>query len=420
MRSSWEEKTLGELCTFSRGLTYKKADEDESSSSVVLRANNIDLTTHTLCLDELKRIKDEITIPDSKKVKKGSLLICTASGSKAHLGKVALIDADYDYAFGGFMGQLTPADSIHSKYFYYLLTSDSYKKFIGELSDGANINNLKFSQLENFRIPVPPLGEQERIVAILDEAFAGIDSAIANTKNNLANTRELFNSVLDSAFDNKYQGKVYLEEALAVQPKNGWSPPAKNHAPSGTPVLTLSSVTGFRFRSDKIKFTSAEVDLARHYWVENCDLLITRSNTPELVGHVAIASGLDVKTIYPDLIMRMKPHPKKALTKFIFYQLRAPSLREEIMSRAQGANPTMKKIGKRAVQTLPITLPPLSEQEAAVSWIESIADECERLESIYQQKLDALNELKNSLLRKAFSGELIAKCNDKNMDDVVA
>jgi hypothetical protein len=104
-----------------------------------------------------------------------------------------------------------------------------------------------------------------------------------------------------------------LEKVLAVQPQNGWSPPAANHSDSGTPVLTLSSVTGFYFRPDKLKFTSASTDSRRHYWVKNGDFLITRSNTPELVGHVAIASGINEPTIYPDLIMRMNPSPDRMM-----------------------------------------------------------------------------------------------------------
>ena len=111
----------------------------ELFSNVVLRATNIDLATNLLIFDELKYISDKVVVPEGKKVKKGSLMICTASGSKSHLGKVAYIDDDYGYAFGGFMGMLTPLNGLSPRYLFHLMTSEDYKDFIGALSDGANI-----------------------------------------------------------------------------------------------------------------------------------------------------------------------------------------------------------------------------------------------------------------------------------------
>src|SRR5262249_51145486 len=171
--------------------------------------------------------------------------------------------------------------------------------------------------------------EQQRIVGILDEAFERIATARANTEKNFQNVRALFDSELRSIFATPGSQwiETSLEHVLADQPRNGWSPPAANHSDSGTPALTLSAVTGFRFRADKVKFTSAQVDSRRHYWVGNHDLLITRSNTPELVGHVAIASDITEPTIYPDLIMRMRPAENRILTEFLYYQLRTPALR---------------------------------------------------------------------------------------------
>ena len=259
-------------------------------------------------------------------------------------------------------------------------------------------------------MPLPPLSEQKRIVAILDEAFAVIATATSNAEKNLANARELFESELNRVFSQKGDGwaETTLGDVCAVQPRNGWSPPAANHSDSGTPVLTLSSVTGFHFRADKIKFTSASTDSQRHYWVKNGDFLITRSNTPDLVGHVAIASGIHEPTIYPDLIMRMNPAPERMMTEFLYYQMRSPALRKEITGRAQGANPTMKKISNKAVKTLPIAVPSLSIQRAIVGTLNTLTAETQRLESIYRQQLAALTELKQSILHKAFTGELTA------------
>ena len=191
MKNGWQTKTIGDVCEFQRGLTYAKGDEVDVSDNVVLRATNIDLATNHLIFDELKYINGKVIVPESKKVKKGSLMICTASGSKSHLGKVALIDEDYGYAFGGFMGMLTPQNGLLPKYLFHLMTSEDYKDFIGALSNGANINNLTFDKLKLFPVPVPPLDEQKRIVAKLDEAFVGLAKAKENAEKNLQNARAL-------------------------------------------------------------------------------------------------------------------------------------------------------------------------------------------------------------------------------------
>ena len=282
---------------------------------------------------------------------------------------------------------------------------------IDEYVTGAAQPKLNQKALNSIPIPFPPRPEQQRIVGILDEVFDRITTAKTNAEKNLQNARALFENHLQSVFTQRGKGWVEttLEKVLAVQPQNGWSPPAANHSDSGTPVLTLSSVTGFRFRPDKLKFTSASTDSRRNYWVKNGDFLITRSNTPELVGHVAIASGINEPTIYPDLIMRMNPAPDRMITEFLYYQMRSPSLRKEITGRAQGANPTMKKISNGAVKTLPIAVLPITTQRAIVKTLNGLTAKTQRLESIYQQKLAALDELKKSLLHQAFTGQLGAQ-----------
>ena len=199
--AEWEHKPLSEVCGFQRGLTYAKADEADSPGHTVLRANNIDLTSHELDFDELKFISDSVAVPASKIVRPGSLLVCTASGSKAHLGKVAYIDSDYGYAFGGFMGQITPSKAVEGRYLFYALISPRYKDFIEALSDGVNINNLKFDDLGRFPVPLPPLPEQRRIVAILDEAFEAIATAKANTERSLALADELALALEERCYD---------------------------------------------------------------------------------------------------------------------------------------------------------------------------------------------------------------------------
>ena len=329
---------------------------------------------------------------------------------ETRIGQAAIIPDGLECCLGRRMGLIRfNQEKVIPRFFLYQYFSPQFRDFLeSKTIRGATVDRVSIKDFPSFPILVAPLSEQRRIVAILDEAFEAITAARTNAEQNRQNARALFESYLQSVFSQRggEWEKTTLEKVLKVQPQNGWSPPAANHSDSGTPVLTLSSVTGFQFKADKIKFTSAPTNNMGRYWVKNGDLLITRSNTPNLVGHVAIASDINQPTIYPDLIMRMNPDPERVITEFLYFQLRTPALRQEIMGRAQGANPTMKKISNGAVKTLPIVVPRLETQSSIAQSLNQLTIETQRLESLYQRKIAALDELKQSLLQQAFSGNL--------------
>lgn len=400
MKAGWQSKNLGDVCRF---IDYRGKTPEKTDSGLRL------ITAKNVKMGFLQESPMEFVAPETYNSwmtrgipNIGDVLFTT----EAPLANVAQLDTDDKVVFAQRVIILQPKDELDSTFLKYYLLSDTAQELIHAKGTGATVKGIKASLLKTIPVFFPVLPEQQRIVGILDEAFDGITTAKANAEKNLQNARDIFESYLQSVFTEREDEwiETTLEKVLETQPRNGWSPPAANHSESGTPVLTLSSVTGFQFKPEKVKFTSALTEMQRHYWVRNGDFLITRSNTPELVGHVAIASGIEKPTIYPDLIMRMTPDPKQVLTEFLYYQLRTPELRSEITGRAQGANPTMKKICKEAVQTLPIYVPPLPTQKQIVATFASLATETQRLESIYQQKQTALDALKKSMLDQAFSG----------------
>ena len=177
-----QKKRLGEIALLQRGLTYNKGDEVPASSKIVLRSNNIDLESHSIDLSELKYLREDFVIPEDRKVKKDSIFICMSNGSKQHVGKVAFIDRDMDYAFGGFMGLIVPKSSISAKYVFYACNSSSYRTFLSQIGNGIGITNLRFSELEKFEIPVPSIEYQQRIVDELDLLTGIIDKKNAQLR----------------------------------------------------------------------------------------------------------------------------------------------------------------------------------------------------------------------------------------------
>ena len=168
MKQGWEIKKLGDIAKFYRGLTYSKGDEVPSSTNMVLRSNNVDLETNALVYDDMKCLREDLLVDEDKKVKANSILICMSNGSKQHIGKVAYIQDNIDYAFGGFMGLIVPTKDIEGKYLYYSCVSHHFKHFLAGIGNGIGITNLRFSDLSSYCVPVPPIAEQEKIVAELD------------------------------------------------------------------------------------------------------------------------------------------------------------------------------------------------------------------------------------------------------------
>jgi type I restriction enzyme, S subunit len=386
MKKEWETKTIGDVCEFQRGLTYAKGDEVDVSDNVVLRATNIDLATNLLIFDELKYINEKVVIPESKKIKKGSLMICMASGSKSHLGKVAFIDDDYGYAFGGFMGMLTPLAGLLPKYLFHLMTSEDYKDFIGALSDGANINNLTFDKLKVFPVPLPPLPEQRRIVGILDEAFAGLATAKANAGKNLQNARALFESHLNDVFIKKGEGWVETRlDKISTNLDSRRVPITKNVRSSGEyPYYGASGI----------------VDYVAEYIFDGNNLLVSEDGANLLARATPIAFSVSGK-YWVNNHAHILHFDNMATQRFAEFYLESIPLDEYITGAAQ------PKLNQKALNSIPIPIPKsVDEQAEIVESIEGVQEETRRLAALYERKQAALGELKKSLLHQAFAGEL--------------
>ena len=377
MKKGWNMKAVGDVFNFQRGLTYAKGDEVDASDNVVLRATNIDLATNRLIFDELKYINDAVVVPESKKVKKGSLLICTASGSKSHLGKVAYIDDDYGYAFGGFMGMLTARNGILSRFLFYLMTSENYKDFIGALSDGANINNLTFDKLKQFPVPVPPLAEQQRIVGLLDEAFEGIAIAKANTEKNLQNARAIFESQLHV----EHAKKAMLGDLVNI--KTG-------------KLDANAAVEGGKFPF----FTCSREIFAIDTYAFDCEAILLAGNNA--VGDFNVKHYNGKFNAYQRTYVITVNEKKRVHYRFLYFQM-LKSLKK-FKAQSVGAGTKFLKLGM--IKELEIELPSLDEQQRIVSRMDAVREETERLACLCEQKLAALGALKKSLLHQAFSGQL--------------
>lgn len=406
MKQGWEVRKIAEIGAVFNGNSINAKLKKEKYTN--LKAGYPYITTKDISYKSVIDYDNGVKIPDEDKssfkmAPKNTILICAEGGSAGR--KIAF--TNQEVCFGNKLFALLTADEVNSRFVYYYYFSPQFQEDFASQLTGI-IGGVSMAKFKKLKVPLPSPTEQQRIVEILDKVFVAIDKAKQNAEQNLSNAKEVFENYLQGVFDDKtiQWDRFILKDLLQEQPRNGWSPPLKYHSEIGIPVLTLSAVTGFEFDVEKCKYTTAPTDKASYYWLKNGNLLISRSNTPELVGHVAISNNIESPTIYPDLIMKMKPKKSLVSTSFLYYQLRSSKLRKEIMMRAHGANPTMKKINKTDVQSLPILLCDKETQNQIVANLDQLLEKIKIMEGIYQRKINSIMRLKKSILQKVFTGEL--------------
>lgn len=375
MKEGWEYKKLGEVATFRRGLTYSKKDECNHSTNIVLRSNNIDLDSGKLCFDKLKYLKEDFFIPNDKKVKRGCLLMCMSNGSKAHLGKVALIDRDYGYAFGGFMSMVVPSSIIFGDYLFYNLGTLQYKAFIKSLSAGANINNIKVRDLEKFSIPVPPLSEQHRIVSYLDAAFAKINAVAKNAEDSLNEAKALFQSALTKMMEPKegWEERNMVKE-LAL--KSGDYLPSKVQTGGSIPVYGGNGIAGYHHESN--------ID-SEHIIIGRVGALC--GNVHLVRGKAWVTDNAFVATGISDNLWNKK---------FLLYELISMNLNSYATKAAQPV------ISNKSLRDIRLFRPSLYVQDEVSRTLEKIEDKVSILSSNLSRTLTECAALKQAILRQTF------------------
>ena len=393
MKEGWEYKKLKDIATFTRGLTYSKNDEAEISDNIVLRSNNVDLSTGKLNFDELKYLKPEFLIPEEKKVKKGSLLMCMSNGSKIHLGKVALINDDYPYAFGGFMALVTPNEELNPQFFNYSLSSPEYKDFIKKLSEGANINNIKVKELELFTIPVPPLSEQQSIVDYLDSAFAKIDAMKANAEKALNEAKALFQASLKEMLEPK-EGweEKYLKEI--AQYSIGLTYKPTNVCNDGTIVLRSSNIQEGKL--DLKDIVRVNANIKEDLYVRTGDILMcSRNGSARLVGKVCIIPEIKEKMTYGTFMMIIR----SAYNPLLYHYFDTGLFRNQIK---HGEANMINQITRYMLDEVKLNLPPVTEQQSIVETLDSLKSKVDKLQANYDKISQECDALKQAILRQVF------------------
>ncbi|ADG93134.1 restriction modification system DNA specificity domain protein [Arcobacter nitrofigilis DSM 7299] len=289
-------------------------------------------------------------------------------------------------------------EEINKEYlFYYLIYHEN--SIVG--NKGAVFNSINKKQIENLKVPLPnKLEEQKQIVEILDKAFESIEQAKANIEKNIQNSKELFQSRLNEIFSQKGDG--WEENELGKVCKTG---------AGGTP---LKSRKEYYENGDIPWLCSGEVKQGNIYssnkyitkkGLDNSSAKLFPKNTVVIAMYGATAGDVGIlrfETSTNQAVCGILPN-ELFIPEFIYYSF--SYRKNELIAQATGnAQPNISQI---KIKNTLIPIITKKEQIKIVQELDSLKEQTKQLEKHYQQKLDNLEELKKSILQKAFSGELI-------------
>jgi type I restriction enzyme S subunit len=283
---------------------------------------------------------------------------------------------------------------------YFLVHSN-----LSEFVSGLTVPKLNQGSLREIPIPLPPLSEQQRIVGILDEAFDGIATAKANAEKNLQNARALFESYLQSVFTQRDEG--WVETTLSRATDGIFTGPfgsllhKSDYVANGIPLVNPAHITEVGIEPDLRKTVSKETALRlKSYIMREGDIVIGRRGE---MGRCALVTEVENGWLCGTGSFFIKPS-SRCDTRYLVRFLRSESCKARLEKIAGGA--VMPNLSNTDLGGLKFHLPPLDIQKTIVREIDDLHEETQRLESLYQRKLAALDELKKSLLHQAFSGQL--------------
>jgi type I restriction enzyme, S subunit len=300
-----------------------------------------------------------------------------------------------------------------SRFINYWLRSDYMKEQLDK-GNGATVDTLTIEKLKSLKLLLPALPEQQRIVAILDEAFEGVAKATANAERNLANARELFERALVQRLTEVPVERTASVRDLALD-KRG----AIRTGPFGSQllhsefvddgsiaVLGIDNVVDNAFTWKRRRYITEKKYMGlQRYTVKSGDVLISIMGT---CGRCAIVPDSIEPAINSKHLCCITLDKNKCLPEFLHtYFLFHPSARAYLAAQSKGS--IMDGLNMGIIQEMPIDLPSVQNQKAIGRHAEILRDMSNGLGEIYEKKCSRLAELRRALLHKAFSGQLTGK-----------
>ena len=405
MKAGWQIKTVGDVCNVINGGTPTTgvAEYWDGSHQWITPAEMG--KRDTPYIDQTKR-----TITDAGLRNSSARLLPLQSvilSSRAPIGH--LVINNMPMATNQGCKGLVPCNGLDSKYLYYYLTS--IVPLLNDLGTGATFKELSGGKLKEVPIPIAPLPEQHRIVAILDEAFDGIAKARANAEQNRQNARAIFESYLQSVFTQRGEGWVEATIGEVCDIKHGFAFSGEDFSsdvPAGNPlVITPGNFTEdgkLLFNERNTKRFSGHIPAGFQFNIGDLVVVMTDlSSKMKILGKPAFVETDDI--LHNQRIGRLVFSTDRVEKRLLYYFMMTEDFLKNIKMSSTGT--MVKHTAPKRIMSNVIPFPEnREEQRAIIGKLDNLREETQCLESIYQRKLAALDELKKSLLHQAFSGQL--------------
>ena len=400
MKMLWSTVELKEVCTFEngdRGENYPSRSVQTNIGVPFINAGH--LTANGIDMQNMNFIpRERFDLLMKGKIRPNDILFCL----RGSLGKFASVGELTEGAIASSLVIVRPRDDlILPEYLLAYFSSEQCTKMIDYYRNGAAQPNLSAQSLKKFLIPIPPLSEQRRIVAILDEAFAGLEMMRVNAEKNLLNSRDIFSNLCDKIFE---ETKLkFNEKALDVTciVERGSSPrPIKKYITSNTDGVNWVKI-GDAVEGDKYiyktarKITSEGAKKSRY--VKEGDFILSNS--------MSFGRPYIMKTngyIHDGwFVLRLN---NTINSDYFYYLLSSAYVQSQFSKLASGA--IVLNISSDLVKKAMLPVPPIEHQKIIAKKLDILSEEIDKITDIYEQKCTKISELREAILRSAFSGEL--------------
>ncbi|MCF8305485.1 MAG: restriction endonuclease subunit S [Ignavibacteriales bacterium] len=404
MKQNWEIKKLSEIGKVFNGNSINEKVKKDNYTG--LDEGLPFIATKDVGFDSIIDYENGVKIPFTEKEQfkiapANTPLICAEGGSAGR--KIGF--TNQDVCFGNKLFALVPNKNVDSKFLFYYYFNSSFQKYFSTEMAGI-IGGVSMNKFKDIEIPLPPLPEQQRIVSILDEAFAALAKAKANAEQNLQNAKELFESYLQGVFEKK--GENWEEKTLGevcsliTDGKHG---DCENEENSGYYFLSAKDVRNgtLLFENARQITKSGFEETHKRTNLKPGDICMV--NTGATIGRISFApeDPRTYKATFQKSVAVIKTIPTLIDNNFCCYILQS-DLKKLVKVSSGTAVPNLL-LGdlKRHKINLPKSK---TEQQTIVRQLDALRAETQKLEAVYQKKIDDLEELKKTILQKAFAGEL--------------
>jgi len=398
VKAGWALRNLADIADCSLG---KMLDKQKNRGNPRPYLRNINVRWFDFDLSDLLEMPFEDSEKKRYSVQEGDLVICEGG----YPGRCAIWQDPEPIFFQKALHRVRFQEPERAKWVQYFLLMSDADGSLRQHFTGSGIQHFTGQALSRLKLPIPPLEEQRRIVTVLDEAFAAIAQATANAEKNLANARELFNATLESELE--VSGGLSSSFGHTTTIKVGFAFKSNGYTtdPDDIPLIRGDNIIQGQLRWDDVKrWNKDDAKNFAEYELAAGDVVLAMDRTWVKAGlKYAIITDDNLPSLLLQRVARLRAKAH-TLPAFIALQIASAAFTDYILNIQTGIG--VPHISGKQIADFKFILPSLEQQAEIVSKLEDLKSATDALEAVYRAKLIALAALKQSLLHRAFSGEL--------------